>query len=172
VHYTYIRKEVLMASDISKVQGFIDMDDRLFPEYRQKIYKYLKNTLSSVVTDDDLNIMIELIAMIFGDLYMRSKTLPWEINIDRCPDDNLEALSTIIGYRWNTGVTPDGQRESIKLYCLIRRWRGTKFGLENLIRVFGQDEHSYYSSADLRGVEVIEYGSGGPETVEPNMYPR
>ena len=160
-----------MAIDIDKVQGFINMDDRLFPEYRQKIYTYLKNTLSSVVTDWDLDIMVELVAMIFGDLYLRAETLPWMIDIDKCPDEYLEALSSLIGYRWNNCVTPDAQRESVKLYCLIRRWRGSKFGLENLIRVFGQDTKTYYSSADLRGVEIIEYGSGGPETTEPNMYP-
>ena len=124
-----------------------------------------------VITDDDLNIIVELIAMLFGDLYMRAKVLPWQINVDRCPDEHLQALSSIIGYRWNDGLTADQQRESIKLFCLIRRWRGTNFGLANLIRVFGQDVASFYSSSDLRGVEIIEYGSGGVDTVEPNMYP-
>ena len=147
------------------------MDNRIWPEYRQKIYDYLKSTLSMVITEDDLNIIVELIAMLFGDLYMRAKVLPWEINVDRCPDEHLQALSSIIGYRWNKGLTADEQRESIKLFCLIRRWRGTNFGLANLIRVFGQDVNSFYSSSDLRGVEIIEYGSGGVDTVEPNMYP-
>lgn len=147
------------------------MDNRIWPEYRQKIYNYLKSTLSMVITEDDLNIIVELIAMLFGDLYMRAKVLPWEINVDRCPDEHLQALSSIIGYRWNKGLTADQQRESIKLFCLIRRWRGTNFGLANLIRVFGQDVNSFYSSSDLRGVEIIEYGSGGVDTVEPNMYP-
>lgn len=41
----------------------------------------------------------------------------------------------------------------------------------NLIRTFGQNAISLYSKADLRGVQVIEYGSGGPDTIEPNMYP-
>ena len=147
------------------------MDNRIWPEYRQQIYMYLKSTLSMVITDDDLNIIVELIAMLFGDLYMRAKVLPWQINVDRCPDEHLQALSSIIGYRWNDGLTADQQRESIKLFCLIRRWRGTNFGLANLIRVFGQDVTSFYSSSDLRGVEIIEYGSGGVDTVEPNMYP-
>ena len=147
------------------------MDNRIWPEYRQKIYNYLKSTLSMVITEDDLNIIVELIAMLFGDLYMRAKVLPWEINVDRCPDEHLQALSSIIGYRWNKGLTADQQRESIKLFCLIRRWRGTNFGLANLIRVFGQDVNSFYSSSDLRGVEIIEYDSGGVDTVEPNMYP-
>lgn len=158
--------------DINKVSGFRYMPDRDFPEYRKKIYNYLKGTLSAVLTERDMNIIVELIAMIFGDLYMRAKVLPWEIDVDRCSDEHLEALSTIIGYRWNSALTPDQQRESIKLYCLIRRWRGTNFGLANLIRSFGQDTKSYYSSADLRGIEIVEYGSGGADTLEPNMYPR
>lgn len=41
----------------------------------------------------------------------------------------------------------------------------------NLIRTFGQDSKSFYSKADLRGVKIVEYGSGGPETIEPKMYP-
>lgn len=160
-----------MIHQIDKVTGFKLMDDRLYPEFRQKIYVYLKTTLSGVLTDGDLDIIVKLIAELFGDLYMRTKTLPWEINVDRCPDEHLKALSSIIGYRWNNGLTADQQRESIKLFCLIRRWRGTNFGLSNLIRVFGQDITSFYSSSDLRGVEIIEYGSGGIDTVEPNMFP-
>lgn len=160
-----------MIHNIDKVQGFISMDNRYFPEYRQKIYTYLKSTMSSVLTESDLDIIVKLIAELFGDLYMRTKLLPWQINVDRCPDEHLKALSSIIGYRWNNALTPDQQRESIKLYCLIRKWRGTNFGLSNLIRVFGQDITSFYSSSDLRGVEIIEYGSGGIDTIEPNMYP-
>ena len=160
-----------MNDSINMVPGFIPMSNKIWPEYRQKIYNYLKSTLSMVVTEDDLNIIVELIAMLFGDLYMRAKVLPWEINVDRCPDEHLQALSSIIGYSWNKGLTADQQRESIKLFCLIRRWRGTNFGLANLIRVFGQDVTSFYSSSDLRGVEIIEYGSGGLDTVEPNMFP-
>lgn len=160
-----------MIYNIDKVQGFKDMPDRYFPTFRQKIYTYIKTTLSGVMTQDDLDIIVKLISELFGDLYLRAKTLPWEINIDRCPDEHLKALSSIIGYRWVDGLTADQQRESIKLYCLIRRNRGTNFGLSNLIRVFGQDAKKYYSSADLRGVEIIEYNSGGPETVEPNMFP-
>ena len=97
--------------------------------------------------------------------------MPWEIDIDKCSDSNLRSLSSLIGYKWNTSLEPYQQRESIKLFCLIRKWRGTKFGLINLIRSFGQDVTSYYSKADLRGIDIVEYGSGGPETVEPNMYP-
>lgn len=160
-----------MIHNIDKVQGFIPMSDRYFPEYRQKIYVYLKSTLSNILTESDLDIIVKLIAELFGDLYMRAKLLPWQINVDRCPDEHLKALSSIIGYRWNNALTPDQQRESIKLYCLIRKWRGTNFGLSNLIRVFGQDITSFYSSSDLRGVEIIEYGSGGVETIEPNMFP-
>ena len=151
--------------------GLTTMETRLFPEYRDKIYQYLKDTLSDIMTAEDLDIIIKLIADIFGDLYMRAKLLPWQINIDRCSDENLKPLSSIIGYRWQTGLTADQQRESVKLFCLIRRWRGTKFGLMNLIRTFGQDAKSLYSTADLSGVEVIEYASGGADTTEPHMYP-
>lgn len=151
--------------------GLNTMETRLFPEYRDKIYSYLKDTMSDVLTDKDLDIICKLISYTFGDLYMRAKLLPWEINIDKCADENLEHLSSLIGYKWSNALTPDQQRESVKLFCLIRRWRGTKFGLSNLIRTFGQDTKSLYSKADLRGIEIIEYGSGGPDTLEPNMYP-
>lgn len=160
-----------MSLDITKTEGFIDMSDKIWPEFRRKIYDYLEYTLSSVMTENDLNLLVLLIAEIWGDLYMRAKLLPWEIQVDRCSDEHLQALSTIIGYRWNTGLTPDQQRESIKLFCLIRRNRGTNFGLSNLIRAFGQDSKSFYSTADLRSIQIIEYGSGGADTLEPNMFP-
>lgn len=160
-----------MSLNIETVPGFIDMPDKIWPEFRRKIYNYLEYTLSSVMTENDLDLLVLLIAEIWGDLYCRTKLLPWEIQIDRCADEHLEALSTIIGYRWNTGLTADQQRESIKLFCLIRRNRATDFGLSNLIRAFGQDSKSFYSTADLRSVEIVEYGSGGADTIEPNMFP-
>ena len=149
----------------------IEEERRLFTQFRQELYDYLKDTLSVVMTNGDLDIIVTLICYIFGDLHMRAKLLPWQIEVDKVASENLRALSSLIGYRWNEGLTPDQQRESIKLFCLIRRWRGTNFGLANLIRVFGQDVTSFYSSSDLRGVEIVEYGSGGADTFEPNMFP-
>lgn len=123
------------------------------------------------MTEDDLDVIIKLITEIFGDLYMRTGLMPWQIDTAKCPESQLEALSSLIGYDWNPNLTADQQRMGIDLYCLIRRNRGTIFGLENLIRTFGQTVKEFYSSSDLRGVEVVEYGSGGPETLEPNMFP-
>lgn len=148
-----------------------EQKDRLFPQFRKELYDYLKSTLSVIMTTGDLDIIVTLICYIFGDLWMRAKTLPFQIEVDKVSEENLRALSSLIGYRWNDGLTPNQQRESIKLFCLIRRWRGTNFGLANLIRVFGQDVTSFYSSSDLRGVEIVEYGSGNADTFEPNMYP-
>lgn len=76
--------------------GLKTMETRLFPEYRNKIYEYIKDTLSPVLTDKDLDIICKLISFTFGDLYMRTKLLPWEINIDRCSDENLKSLSSLI----------------------------------------------------------------------------
>ena len=76
--------------------GLKTMETRMFPEFRNKIYEYLKNTLSDVLTTKDLDIICKLISYVFGDLYMRTKLLPWEISIDRCSDDNLKSLSSLI----------------------------------------------------------------------------
>ena len=159
-------------NNIEKDYGFRILSDRRYPEYRQKIYNYLKATLSPVMTDGDLNLVAQLISLVFGDLYMRTELLPWEIDVDKCSDENLRALSSNIGFIWNDRLTPEEQRESIKLFCLIRKYRGTKFGISNLIRVFGQTTKSLYSKNDLRGVEIVEYDDGSARSTEPNMYPR
>mgnify|MGYP003298568540 CR=1 FL=1 len=158
-------------NNIENVYGFKNMDDRIYPEYRQKIYNYLKGTMSSVITEGDLNVMVELVALVFADMYMRTQLLPWEIDIDKCSVDNLKELSSNIGYIWSDRVGVEEQRESIKLFCLIRKYRGTKFGLSNLIRVFGQTAQTLYSRNDLRGVEIIEYDDGHAGSTEPSMYP-
>lgn len=160
-----------LINRIDETSGFVSMLDRNFPEFRQQMYTYLKYTLSDVLTREDMDIIIKLMSEIFGDFYIRTKLLPWQIDVDKCPDEDLKALSSLIGYVWNDKLEYDQQRVGIGLYCLIRRNRGTKYGLENLIRSFGQTSKQFYSSADLRGVDIIEYGSGGPETLEPNMFP-
>lgn len=145
---------------------------KTFSDFRKDIYEYLIQTLSGVITDGDMDIFITLICYIFGDLYERSSKLPWEIDVDKVDDEYLPSLASLIGYPWNVGLTADQQRESIKMYLLIRRYRGTRFGLLNLIRVFGQDVERFYSSSDLRGVELVEYNPNIVKQKEPYMYPR
>ena len=139
-------------NNIRQAVGFQTLLDREFPEFRVQIYDYLKQTMSAVLTEGDLDVIIRLITEIFGDLYMRTGKLPWQIDADRCPEEDLEALGSLIGYRWNPNLKAEQQRVGIDMYCLIRRNRGTKFGLENLIRVFGQTLKEFYSSSDIRGV--------------------
>lgn len=162
---------MITINDIDKISGFRVQADRNFPEFRRQVYEYLKYHLSNVMTDADLDIIVKIIAEIFGDLFMRTGLLPWQIDTHKCPNEYLKDLGSLIGYRWNDSLTDEQQRIGIDMYCLIRRNRGTKFGLENLIRSFGQTMKQFYSSSDLRGVEIIEYGSGGADTVEPNMFP-
>lgn len=140
-------------------------------EFEQKIYNYLKSTLADVVTEGDLDIFVKLISLVFGALYERTKKLPWQIDVDHVDEDYLKSLSSLIGYPWSNKLTAEQQRESIKLYLLIRKYRGTKFGLMNLIRVFGQSTETYYSNSDLRGLEIVEYNEHIPLQSEPNMYP-
>lgn len=161
----------LSFNNIGSTEGFVPMEDRNFPDFRRQIYLYLKRTLSVVLTENELDIVVKLISEIFGDLYMRAGLLPWQIDTDRCSDDNLEALSSLIGYTWQKGLTIEQQRVGIDMYLLIRKNRGTTFGLENLVRSYGQTIKDFYSAADLRGIRIIEYHSGGPETVEPSMFP-
>ena len=175
-----VEQNINMTSPVIKWSDSIslttDYDEgyvgKILTTFRQDIYDYLKQTLSGVITDGDMDIFITLICYIFGDLYERSSRLPWEIDVDYVDDEYLPSLASLIGYPWNNGLTADQQRESIKMYLLIRRYRGTKFGLLNLIRVFGQDVESFYSTSDLRGVELVEYNPNIIKQREPYMYPR
>lgn len=124
---------------------------------RENFYNYLKDNLPSYMTETDLNVFIELISYIFGDLLEEGVSLPYEIDIDKCSDENLRHLSELVKYPWNDALTSVQQRETIKNWMLIRRNRGTTFSYVNLIRLFGKDTTTYYSNADHSGVQVIEY---------------
>ena len=52
--------------------------------------EYLKYHLSNVMTDADLDIIVKLITEIFGDLFMRTGLLPWQIDTHKCPDEYLK----------------------------------------------------------------------------------
>ena len=136
--------------------------------FRERLYKYLKEKVAANLTENDLDIIIKLMCYIFGDLDYQVYRIPWYVDVDRCPEDKLKLLASNIGFPWNVALEPNKQREYMKLYIQIRRRRGTKWAIENLCKVFGQDPNSYYSSADLRGVELLEYPgdskrSGGPK---------
>lgn len=139
-----------------------------YATFRDDIYNWMKTTLSENLTQGDLDIIIRLMCYIFGDLTGEAYALRDQIDPDKAEEYYLRHLSKLIGYEWNEALTADQQRESIKLYIDIRRRRGTKWSLENLIRVFGQDVTSFYSSSDIRGVTVNEYD---PNTGTPNTGP-
>ena len=136
-----------------------------FGTFRDDIYTWLKETLSPNLTKGDLDIIIRLMCYIFGDLTGLVDNLKDQIDADRSDEYYLKHLCSVIGYEWNEALTADQQRESIKLFIELRRRRGSIWSIENLIRAFGQDANSYYSTSDLRGVKVIEYN---PDQGEPD----
>lgn len=138
--------------------GIDEETGTIMNEHRKFLYSYLKDNAPSYMTNSDLNVFIELIALVFGDLFQITHEIPSEVDIDACDIDNLKHLASLVKYPWNDALTYEQQRETIKFWMLIRRNRGTKFSYINLIRLFGKDATTYYSNADHTGVRVIEYG--------------
>lgn len=124
---------------------------------RMNFYNYLKDNLPNYMTETDLNVFIQLIAYVFGDLIQAGSRLPDEIDIDNCSEENLVNLSKLVKYPWNNALTSEQQRETIKHWMLLKRNRGTNFSYINLIRLFGKDATTFYSNADHSGVRIIEY---------------
>lgn len=139
--------------------------------YRADLYNYIKETLSPNLTAGDLDIIIKLMCYIFGDLTEEAYNIENQIDPDKAEEYYLRHLCKVIGYEWNEALTADQQRESIKLFIDIRRQRGTIWSLENLIRVFGQDVTSFYSSSDLRGVSIHEYDPSEGEPDHDGLFP-
>lgn len=142
--------------------------------FREDLYNYMKLTLSPNLTMGDLDIIIKLMCYIFGDLTGVAYALRDQIDLDKAEEQYLRHLGSVIGYEWNNALTAEQQRESMKLFVDIRKKRGSNWSLQNLISVFGQDRVSYYSSADLRGVNIIEGGKDGEPvgTADSNgLYP-
>ena len=129
-------------------------------------YSYLINNIPQGMIDTDINVLVQLLCYIFGDLFQEAKQLPWEIDIDKCSDENLIHLSKLVKYPWNNALTVEQQRETIKYSMLIKRNRGTNFSYINLVRLFGKDSSTYYSSSDHSGVKVVEYNPEGAETTQ------
>jgi hypothetical protein len=132
-----------------------------YSSFREDLYNYMKLTLSPNLTLGDLDIIIKLMCYIFGDLTGVAYALKDQLDPDKAEEQYLRHLGSIIGYEWNNALTADQQRESMKLFVDIRKKRGTNWSLQNLISVFGQDRVSYYSSADLRGIRILEGGKDG-----------
>ena len=124
---------------------------------RENLYNYLKDNVPSFFTETDLNVFIELISYIFGDLMDETVNIPNELDIDMCSVENLRHLAKLVKYPWNNALEDEQQRETIKYWMLLKRNRGTAFSYINLIRLFGKDSTTYYSNADHSGVRVVEY---------------
>lgn len=164
---SYTPESIITFSDIYLTKTSASLDE-MQGYYREDLYNWMKETLSPNLTQGDLDNIIKLMCYIFGDLTATTYRLKDQINPDKAEEYYLRHLCQVIGYEWNEGLTCEQQRESIKMFIDIRRRRGTLWSLENLIRVFGQDATSFYSSSDLRGVKVREYD---PESGTPKIGP-
>ena len=132
-----------------------------FEGFRSELYDWMKTTLSSNLTEGDLDIIIKLMCYIFGDLSGLVYSLKYQIDPDLAEEAYLKHLGTLIGYEWNNALTADEQRESMKVFIELQKKRGTEFSLKNLIAVFGKTRNSYYSSSDLRGIRILYGGKNG-----------
>ena len=140
----------------------IEEDKNVINIYYSKAYRtYMYNMAKNAITDDiinrDVDVILKLIGEIYGDLYNLSSNIDDAINIDYVDEDHLRHLCKLIGYEWVESLTADEQREGIKFYMYLRRMRGTKFGLKNLIRIFGQTTDTLYQASNNVGVRVMEY---------------
>lgn len=123
----------------------------------ERMYKFFKSTLADSMTKDDLDIIIHLMSFVLGDLDFEITRMKSYVGIDLTPTDRIQQLSTNVAFPWSSALTPEQQRQYVKLYHLIRRRRGTCWSIENLCRVFGQDTASYYQASDLRSVKLLEW---------------
>lgn len=125
--------------------------------YRQYMYNMVKDAITEEIVTDDVDVFLKLVAEVYGDLYLLSKNIDDSINIDFIDEEHLKHLCKLIGYEWVNALTANEQRESIKFYMYLRRMRGTKFGLKNLIRIFGQTTDTLYQASNNTGIRVMEY---------------
>lgn len=129
----------------------------IIDSFRERVYQFLKSTLSRSMTKDDLDIIIHLLALIIGDRDYDLNMLQYYTMIDYTPTDRLHQLGSNVAFPWSSALTPEQQRQYIKLYHLIRQRRGTAWSIENICKVFGQDTASYYSASDLSSVRLLEW---------------
>ena len=143
--------------------------------FRERMYTFLKTTLSASMTKDDLDIIIHLLSIVLGDLDYELNRLQYYTMIDYTPTERLRQLSSNVAFPWSSALTPEQQRQYVKMYHLIRQRRGTAWSIENLCKVFGQDTSSYYSASDLSSVRLLEYpqnyGGKPPVDGEGNPLP-
>lgn len=126
-------------------------------QFRERMYQFMKETLSPSMARDDLDIMIRLLSLVVGNHDFELYRLQYYTMIDYTPTSRLRQLGSNVGFPWNPALTAEQQRQYIKLYHLIRRRRSTPWSIENLARVFGQDTDSYYTSADLSHIKLFSY---------------
>ena len=135
--------------------------------YREEIYKLEKSSLSESIVNPDIDVMLKLMATTRGDIYRKICNYLWYTDVDKADEEHLKLLCGLIGYKWVDSLSADKQRESIKFFLLLRRMRGTKFALKNLIRIFGQSSDTLYQATDLSGVLIYDYTDGN----KYNMFP-
>ena len=160
----------MVNQDTPQYQAYIES---IREQFRERMYEFLKETLSPSITRDDLDIIIHLFSLVVGSHDFELYRLQYYTMIDYTPTNRLRQLGSNVGFPWNAALTDEQQRQYIKLYHLIRRRRSTPWSIENLARVFGQDTSSYYTSADLSHIKLFSYPDtyGGDVPVDSDGCP-
>lgn len=126
---------------------------------RDKIRQYLlENMPDFMLIDEDISVVRELLAYVFGDIWAKDEALYDLGDLDTVPEEYLPGLSSLIGYKYDNSIMQEFQRFYIKRFLEIRRSRGNEKSIKVMLSSFNRSESDFFSDPYTPEIEMYEYG--------------
>ncbi len=116
------------------------------------------NIPDHIANDEFIDIIITLLAIVFGNIRDSDELIFNLSDIDDIPDEYLRDLSALIGYEFDDTIETYFQRLYIKKFLALKRIRGTPLSLKMVAASFAQDEEGYFLNPSIDDIQLIEYG--------------
>jgi hypothetical protein len=117
-----------------------------------------QNVPESLQRDEHINVLLDVIAIAYGDVIESDDTLKTLISIDNVPEEYLEDLGQLLGYEMDMTLDSQYQRLYMKQFLSSRKRRGTALGLKVVGASYSKDAQSFLESGTANDIEVVEYG--------------
>ena len=104
----------------------------------------------------DYRVFLKLLGILISVLKDNIDSFPSLYSADTCPPDLLPYLADMVGYKYDEGISVDGNRIIIKYYPFMLRYRGSEEGIKLATALSLNTSDSASTSYSLDSI-VIEF---------------
>lgn len=116
------------------------------------------------------NDLLQAAVLTLDYILEKARGMPSLVNIDTCPPDVLELLSSLVGYKWKPTVSAEKQRQEIRKLVDIYLIRGTPQSVIRIVLSAGATIGEVFTPAEHIFTHDRSFRDGGDRREDPDYW--